>query len=84
MKPGAEFVRILKPDGWVTLMWNDRNISDRPFFKAYENLLVTYGTDYDVVGAKHVDDKVVGDFFTPASFKQERDFPINRSSILKD
>ena len=70
----AEFVRILKPGGWVALMWNDRNISDRPFFKAYENLLLTYGTDYEAVGAKHVDDKVVGDFFTPASFKRAQ-FP---------
>ena len=70
----VEFVRVLKPGGWVALMWNDRNISDRPFFKAYENLLVTYGTDYDAVGAKHVDDKIVGDFFAPAKFKRAQ-FP---------
>jgi ubiquinone/menaquinone biosynthesis C-methylase UbiE len=70
----GEFVRILKPGGWVALTWNDRNISNRPFFKAYENLLVTYGTDYDAVGAKHVDDKIVGDFFAPVSFKRAQ-FP---------
>ena len=70
----AEFVRILKPTGWVALMWNDRNVSDRPFFKAYEDLLVTYGTDYEAVGAKHVDDKIVGDFFAPGGFKRAQ-FP---------
>lgn len=70
----AEFVRILKPRGWVALMWNDRNISDHPFFKAYENLLVTYGTDYESVGAKHVDDKIIGDFFAPGDFKRAQ-FP---------
>jgi SAM-dependent methyltransferase len=69
-KARTEFVRILKPEGWVALIWNDRNISDRPFFKAYENLLVTYGKDYEAVGAKHVDDKIIGDFFAPSGFKR--------------
>ena len=34
-KTRAEFLRILRPGGWVVLIWNDRNISDRPFFRAY-------------------------------------------------
>jgi SAM-dependent methyltransferase len=66
----AEFRRILKLGGWVVLLWNDRNISDRPFFKAYENLLVTYGTDYDAVGAKHVDEQTVGSFFGTRAFRR--------------
>ncbi len=67
----AEFVRILKPNGWLALIWNDRNIADRPFFKDYENLLVTYGTDYEAVGSKHVDDKIIGDFFAPGVFQRQ-------------
>ena len=88
-KARAEFVRILKPHGWVALMWNDRNISDRPFFKAYENLLVGFGTDYEAVGAKHVDEKIIGSFFHPAKFRvaqfpnqQEFDYQGLRGRLL--
>jgi SAM-dependent methyltransferase len=73
-KSRAEFLRILKPSGWVVLIWNDRNVSDRPFFKAYENLLVTYGTDYEAVGHKHVDAEIIGSFFGASPFKQAQ-FP---------
>lgn len=73
-KSRAEFLRILKPGGWVVLIWNDRNISERPFFKAYENLLVTYGTDYEAVGHKHVDAEIIGSFFGALPFKQTQ-FP---------
>jgi SAM-dependent methyltransferase len=34
----AEFHRILKPEGWVVLMWNERYASD-PFTDAYGQLL---------------------------------------------
>jgi len=64
-----EFVRILKPGGWVALVWNDRNISANPFSKAYEDLLVKFGTDYEAVGHKHVDAAGMGAFFAPNAFK---------------
>src|SRR5580704_6928219 len=73
-KARAEFARILKPGGWVVLIWNDRNVSDRPFFKAYEQLLVTFGTDYEAVGHKHVDAEIIGSFFSDLPFKQAQ-FP---------
>jgi SAM-dependent methyltransferase len=41
-----EFLRILKPKGCVVVVWNDRRISETPFGRAYEDLLVRYGTDY--------------------------------------
>jgi SAM-dependent methyltransferase len=65
-----EFLRILKPAGWVALIWNDRNITARPFFKAYEDLLLTYGTDYAAVGHKHADADAIGSFFRSHEFKQ--------------
>jgi ubiquinone/menaquinone biosynthesis C-methylase UbiE len=34
-----EFIRILKPLGWIVVLWNDRQM-DTPFASAYENLLV--------------------------------------------
>lgn len=68
-KARREFVRILRPGGWVVLLWNDRNISARPFFTAYEDLLRTYGTDYEAVGHKHVDSELIGSFFGADRFK---------------
>jgi SAM-dependent methyltransferase len=41
-----EFRRLLKPDGWVVLMWNTRKTAANPFMQAYEELLNTHGTDY--------------------------------------
>src|SRR5256885_16806379 len=41
----TEFRRILKPDGWIVVAWNDRQM-ETPFASAYEDLLVKYGTDY--------------------------------------
>ncbi len=41
-----EFARILKPRGWIVLVWNERRIGAAPFQIAYEQLLNTYGTDY--------------------------------------
>src|SRR4051794_14847949 len=40
-----EFKRILKPEGWVALVWNERREDSTPFAKEYERLLRNYGTD---------------------------------------
>ena len=44
-----EFVRILKPGGWSALIWNERRTTSTPFLRDYEQLLLTYGTDYENV-----------------------------------
>ena len=41
-----EFVRILKPGGWLVLLWNERLTDSTQFLRDYEQLLLTYGTDY--------------------------------------
>jgi SAM-dependent methyltransferase len=41
-----EFARILRPDGWVAIVWNDRTLSTTGFAVSYEELLVRFGTDY--------------------------------------
>jgi SAM-dependent methyltransferase len=88
-KTREEFLRILKPGGWVALIWNDRNVADRPFFQAYENLLVEYGTDYAAVGHKHTDVEIIGSFFGAGGFqtahfpnRQEFDFEGLRGRLL--
>lgn len=68
-KARHEFLRILKPGGWVALIWNDRNITDHPLFRAYEQLLQTYATDYEAVGHKHTDSDLVRAFFGTGDFK---------------
>jgi SAM-dependent methyltransferase len=44
-----EALRILRPGGWVALIWNDRKLQSTPFLEAYEALLLKYGTDYQDV-----------------------------------
>jgi len=44
-----EFIRILKPGGWLVLVWNDRRMDATEFQREYEQLLRTYGTDYEDV-----------------------------------
>ena len=69
-----EFARILKPGGWLVLMWNERLTDSTPFLRDYENLLLTFGTDYQDVRHERTTE-VVNEFFDPAPF-QERAFPM--------
>jgi SAM-dependent methyltransferase len=41
-----EFVRILKPGGWVVVVFNERLTGTTPFLRDYEGLLRRFGTDY--------------------------------------
>jgi ubiquinone/menaquinone biosynthesis C-methylase UbiE len=38
-----EFVRILKPGGYVALVWNERVVGGSPFMDEYEKLVERYG-----------------------------------------
>ncbi len=42
----SEFIRILKPGGWLVLLWNSRRLDSTQFLRDYEALLQRYGTDY--------------------------------------
>jgi SAM-dependent methyltransferase len=57
-----EFVRILKPGGWLALIWNHRRM-DTPFARDYEAMLHRYGTDYGKVRASYPESDNVRDFF---------------------
>lgn len=61
----AEFARILRPSGWVVLVWNDRRTSSTPFLVAYEELLQSHGTDYRAVDHKRIDRAVIETFYRP-------------------
>lgn len=72
----AEFVRILKPSGWLVLLWNERLIDSTPFLCDYEQLLLTFGTDYEDVRHERTTD-AVNEFFDPEPF-QERTFAMRQ------
>ena len=70
-KTKQEFIRILKPQGWVILVWNLRE-NNTAFMQDYENLLQRYGKDYQEVAAdKTVQSKDIGieKFFLPYKVK---------------
>jgi len=71
-----EFVRILKPAGWLVLLWNERLTDSTAFLREYEELLLTYGTDYAEVRHEQTTD-AVNEFFDPAPF-QERAFEMRQ------
>ncbi len=62
-KSKLEFQRILKPNGNVVLMWNDRRMDATDFLKSYEDLLNYFGTDYKNVSHKNIDEKNFDSFF---------------------
>jgi SAM-dependent methyltransferase len=70
----SEFRRILKPSGWVMLVWNDRRTESTPFLAAYEKLLRRFATDYEAVNHKRMDAAVLAGFFGAGGFKS-RAFP---------
>lgn len=64
-----EFARILKPGGWLALLWNERLTDSTPFLRDYEQLLLTYGSDYEDVRHERTTD-AVKEFFDPAPFEE--------------
>jgi SAM-dependent methyltransferase len=71
-----EFARILRPGGWLVLLWNERLVDGTPFLRDYEQLLLTFGTDYKDVRHERTTE-AVNEFFDPAPF-QERVFALGQ------
>ena len=59
----AEFRRILKPAGWVVVVWNNRRTDSTAFLREYEQLLRRFGTDYAQVAATYGDEQSLRKFF---------------------
>lgn len=62
-----EFERILKPGGWVALIWNER-LTDTPFLAAYEEMLHRYSREYEKVDHRQITGDVLAEFFCPGTF----------------
>lgn len=66
-----EFGRILRPGGWAVLLWNQRRTASTPFLRDYEQLLLTYGTDYQEVRHERTTE-AIDSFFAPAPFQSRK------------
>jgi SAM-dependent methyltransferase len=67
-KARREFKRVLRPDGWVALIWNERRLESSDFLRALEALLVRFGTDYLQVRHENVYEDIAA-FFGANGFK---------------
>ena len=87
-KTRNEFLRILKPGGFIALIWNERQLDTTEFLREYEQLLLSYAKDYDKVRHENIDQEKLGDFFQTsyerATFPNEQvfDFDGLRGRVL--
>lgn len=65
-----EFKRILKKDGYVILIWNEKTESN-DFMKAYYDLIKNYGTDYEKINHANVNDEIISNFYSPQTFRKK-------------
>jgi SAM-dependent methyltransferase len=66
-----EFRRILKPGGWIVIVWNNRLTGATPFLRAYEDLLLRCATDYAQIDHKNITEDVLREFFQPGEFQRK-------------
>ena len=67
-KARVEFARILKPKGWVVLIWNGFRVEISPLNRAYQELVMRYGTDYHEV-TRELHGRELEPFFAPGNHK---------------
>lgn len=67
----GEFNRILKQNGTVVLMWNDRRTDSTHFLQAYEDFIKMFATDYLQVNHKNINEKIFNNFFGESNYKME-------------
>jgi SAM-dependent methyltransferase len=58
----AEFRRILRSEGWVALVWNERKVEVSPFLVEYERLLKEISPDYSKVDHRKVTEGQMREF----------------------
>jgi len=74
----TEFCRILKPGGYMVLIWNERQLDATPFLVAYEAFLLKYANDYGNVRHENIAETELSGFFqqeyVSATFENEQIF----------
>ncbi len=69
-----EFFRILKPNGWMVITWNDRRMEEAQLTREYEELLERFGIDYKRVKDAYPESADIRSFFGAGGFSA-RDLP---------
>ena len=64
----SEFKRILKPRGWVVLVWNGFRVETSAVVRGYHELLLQYGTDYQEV-SREIETCDIEALFSPGSYR---------------
>jgi SAM-dependent methyltransferase len=64
----TEFLRILKPGGWVVVVWQDRRMDEKKFTAAYEGILERFGIEYKKVKDAYPETNKISKFFEGGSF----------------
>ncbi|MFS1512090.1 class I SAM-dependent methyltransferase [Chengkuizengella sp. SCS-71B] len=68
-KTKQEFERILKPNGKVFLIWNNRLTEESEFSVAYERILKKYANDYNEVNHQNIGHRELNSFFNNEGYK---------------
>ena len=58
-----EIHRIAKQNGYVALIWNERQLDTTPFLRDYEQLLMRFANDYNAVRHDNVTEEKLAVFF---------------------
>ena len=66
----AEFKKILKPEGIVILIWNERK-TESAFEQEYNQLIIKHGQEYVKLDHRNIDAEHIGAFFAPEPFRLE-------------
>lgn len=72
-----EFLRIIKPRGWVVIVWNDRRMDEAQLTREYEDLLERFGLDYKRVKDAYPERAQIQSFIAGPFI--ERDLPNHQS-----
>ena len=67
-KTRREFTRVLKPTGWVVIVWNGYKPERTPLLKGYHEVLLHYGSDYRDV-RREIEDTHVDQFFGAGEYR---------------
>jgi SAM-dependent methyltransferase len=64
----TEFARILRPGGWVALLWQTRD-TDSPFMRAYEDVVERHSTEVRQVHHRNVTDAEFAAAFADGAYR---------------
>ncbi len=69
-KARTELKRILKPNGYVIITWNERLTETSTFLQHFENLLIRYSKDYMKVDHRNISEEMLKEFYGHSRFDQ--------------